>query len=59
MITEFNANLYDIIAEQGQQFDEAISEAAYFALTQLGDQIYALEWANKYAALSTEAIAAA
>jgi hypothetical protein len=47
-----HGNLYDVIAHCGEGFDAAICEAAHCALIELGDEIYSLEWANKYAALS-------
>jgi hypothetical protein len=58
MITVLHGTLFDVIAGKGEAFDAAICEAAHCALIELGDQVYALEWANKYAAIGQLAKAA-
>lgn len=49
-------NLPGVIASHGEELETAISEASYCALVQMGDQIYDLDWANKYASLAGSAI---
>lgn len=56
---ELHTNLYDLIAEDGEALDAAVCEAAYLALLQLGDDIFELEWANKYASLAVQTLAKA